>query len=71
MDSNKYCETTTIYNSLQFLERVSCPVSSLPELWSTDEIRVKHIISMTACKFKDFRIFFSISSVDSDLKKYL
>ena len=42
--------------SLQFLERVSCIVSSLSEPWSTDEIKVKHIISMTACEFKDFKI---------------
>ena len=70
LDSNQYCKTTNnIDNSLQFLERVSCTISSLLELWSTDEIRAKHIISMTACKFKDSRMFFCISSVNSDLKK--
>ena len=43
-------------------------VFSLSEPWSTDEIKVKHIISMTACEFKDFRIFSSISSINPDLK---
>ena len=49
-------------NSLQCLERVSCMVSSLSELWSTDEIR-KHMISMKACKFKDFRMFSSEKTI--------
>ena len=35
----------TIDNSLQFLERLSCMCSSLSELWSTTEIRLKHMIN--------------------------
>ena len=37
-------------------------VSSLSELQSTDEIR-KHMISIKACKFKDFRMFSSEKTI--------
>ena len=35
----------TIDNSLQFVERLFCMFSSLSELWSTAETRLKHMIN--------------------------
>ena len=38
-------------------------VSSLSELQSTDDEIRKHMISMKACKFKDFRMFSSEKTI--------